>query len=297
MATHETQATNVEVMEAEWSRSFAPFPPTRGEDLKWYVTAFFGLFEFNFGAGAAIAGVVATVIGAASFARRNPLWVVVLIGPIALALIASCLNLYPFQHRLLLFAAPLLYFLAAAGVNAAATLSRAPVLATFVAAVLLLHGALTALWGAFTYYPAPFATEHVRPVMEQIAAQRQDGDPIFVDRPAVPAYRYYSEQTGLGAAPVIVSRGGARFGCLLSDLERIASHPRIWVFYSHAERVFDVSQEVVLTQFADAVGERLHSIESISVRAHLYAFDEEGAARMAAIRRAMALEDCSGQPR
>lgn len=294
MATHQSHGANVEIMGTEWRRSFAPFPPTSAEDVKWYFKALFQLFEFVFGGSSLFPALVATAIGAFVLMRRAWLWGVVLLGPVALAFGASCFGLYPFEHRLLLFAAPMMLFLAAAGADAAVAMVRAPALATVIAAALILFGSASALWGAYTYYPAPFATEHIRPVLERIAALRQADDPIFVDRPALPAFRHYQSQTGFADVEVVEGRGGVLLSCVLENAETISQHPRIWVLYSHAQYVFDAPQDVVLRQFADAVGRRVETIESISVKAFLYEFDDESAARMTAIRGAMTLEPCGG---
>jgi hypothetical protein len=291
-ATHQSAGQNLDVMQAGWQRDFAPFPPSSFDDIKWYFTAFFGLFSYNFGAGAAIAGVLATAVGAIALMRRNALWGLVLLAPIALALMAASLQLYPFKQRLLLFAAPLLYFLAAAGVDAAASTIRARGVATGVAAILILHGFASAIWGAFTYFPAPFATEHVRPVLERIGALRQESDPIFVDGSAMPAYRRYSGQAGLTDARVLSGRGEEALGCVLHNLETISAHPRVWVLYTHAEPVMGTFQDAVLRELADAVGTRVETIESISVKAWLYEFDDESRARTAALREAMRAAEC-----
>jgi hypothetical protein len=291
-AMHQGAGQNLDVMQADWQRDFAPFPPTSVDDLKWYVTALFGLFSFNFGPGAAIAGFLATGVGAIALVRRNVLWGIVLLAPIAFALMAASLQLYPFKHRLLLFAAPLLYFLAAAGVDAAASTIRARGVATAVAAILLLHGFASAIWGAFTYFPTPFGTEHVRPVLERIAAMRQESDPIFVDGSARPAYRHYSGQVGLADAPVLSGRGEEVLGCVLDNLETISAHPRVWVLYTHAEPVMGTFQDVVLRELADTVGTRVETIESISVKAWLYEFDDDSRTRMAALRVAMRTAEC-----
>jgi hypothetical protein len=68
----------------------------------------------------ALIGAVLALIGAVSLASRQPVWLVRLVGPIALAMVAGLLRAYPFHGRLLLFLVPALYLLLAEGLDAIA---------------------------------------------------------------------------------------------------------------------------------------------------------------------------------
>lgn len=286
------QHPTLTAMQTFWGDSFAPLIPGSADDLKWYFKAPSRLLEYFFSPESKVAAALAGLIGALSVFRRHALWGLSLVLPFTLALAASGLHLYPFQDRLMLFALPQLIILMGAGADATVAATRAALAGTAVAAAALLYGSVGSLWGEFTYYSAPFGAEHLRPVMEQVAEQKQPEDAIYVNGAGLSAYRYYSARVGLGDVPIIEGRPMMRgaLGCLLADMEVIARRPRIWVIFSHPERLMQppVSEDVMFAYLADAAGRRLHEIGSAGAHAYLYEFDEDAATNLAELRRGLA---------
>ena len=283
----QSASDNVAEMTSSWAGAYAPIQPSGLGELKWYARAVMDALEYMFGQESMIAWAVAIAIGAVLTIRSKFYLAVALLTPLAGALVASGFQLYPFSGRLLLFAAPALMFLAVVGVQAAVSAFKSPLAGSLIAVLLLLYGPAHRLWGAFTYYPAPFATEHVLPVMQTMSGHA-DVDAVFVNLAGLPAYRHYQQRAGLADLTVIESTGSrTSLGCLLADMEIVSRHHRVWVFYSHAGRVVgDTPEDVVFTQIADATGRRLQSIDLISVHAYLYEFDEASAQSISALRNA-----------
>ncbi len=151
--------------------------------------------------------------GAASL-RRRPARVVLLGGPLALALVASALRLYPLGGRLLFFLVPSLWLLAARGV---ATLSRrlpprlAPA-AVALPAVLLVPEALSV---AQTFVAATPRAQF-REAFAHVHRRRAACDALWVSHPQV--YQVYH-----GAPPPLGAYSPA------AEVERRARTGRLWL--------------------------------------------------------------------
>ncbi|MCU0495104.1 MAG: glycosyltransferase family 39 protein, partial [Chloroflexaceae bacterium] len=101
------------VLNSFWNDRFMPLPPRSMADILWFVDAFFQPFQNpagfqNHAAGVAIA---CFLIGAGALALKRSPWLLFLVTPNLLALLASGLHLYPYAYRLLLFSVPAMLLL------------------------------------------------------------------------------------------------------------------------------------------------------------------------------------------
>lgn len=122
-------------------------------------------------------------VGAASFWRRAPARVVLLTGPLPLALIACALHRYPLGGRLLFFLVPCVWLLAARGVGV--LLRRLPArlarLGWVLPALLLIPAALWA--GRLFLVVTPRC--QFREAFAYVEAHREPGDLLWVSHPQV----------------------------------------------------------------------------------------------------------------
>ena len=279
---------NVQTMASEWAGGFAPFPPLSKSAVKWYAETLFSMFKFVFGEATALTALVAAGVGAIAVARRNPWLGAAILSPFAIALAASSLHLYPFGGRLIIVFVPQLIFLVATGVDVAIASIRAPLIAANVALVALAFGSATSLWGEFTYYPAPFSREHIRPVLSEIAARREKSEPIYVDQGALPAFRIYQGRVGLADATVMEGRNtGGDLRCFLANIDFMRRHRRIWIVYTRTGQIMGQPEELALKYFAALTGREIFAIHSISVHAFLYEFDSNDAEHFTMLLRAL----------
>lgn len=284
---YKTSSPVVETMTGLWSGGFAPLPPKSAGDLKWYGQAGVDLFGFMFGQEAIVATILAAAIGAWTLVRRNRLFGLAIIGPFAIALLVSGLHLYPVGGRLALHLLPLMILLVAVGADAIIASIRPRLIALGVAGALLISGSIAALWQGFTYFPVPYGTENIRPVLQEVAARRTATQPIYVDVWALPAFRLYQPYVGLSDAKVIEGKSNKNdLGCLLATIDSLRHHEQVWVIYSHADHLMNQSEEDVFAQFAEVVGKETYSLHSVSVHAYLFEFDSGSADTFAALRRA-----------
>lgn len=152
------------------------------------------------------------LLGAAALGRRAPARVVLLAGPLALALVASGLGLYPLGGRLLFFLVPCLWLLAARG--GAALSGRLPPrlspAAVILPVVLLAPEALSI--AQVLAAAAPRA--QFREAFAYVHRRRADGDALWVSHPQVYEV-YHGAPPPLGAySPVAEVEYRARCGRL-----------------------------------------------------------------------------------
>jgi len=162
-----------------------------GQAFCRYLGYFLGDWGRYFGPPLLLAGLLA--LRAQGGGRALAYWS----GPLLLALGAAALHRYPFMahyggNRLMLFSAPLLYLLTAAGMAAAFT-------ALWRRRLGWLALGLTALLVAALHpleviqenlHPSP-NREEIRPLVAELARQRQPGDRVYVYYHAISPFKYY----------------------------------------------------------------------------------------------------------
>jgi hypothetical protein len=152
--------------------------------------------------------------GAAAVGRRSPGRLVLLVGPLALALAASALRLYPLGGRLLFFLLPCLWLLAARGLAALARRlpPRLAPAAAVLAAVLLGPEALSVARNLVAATPRA----QFREAFAHVRRHQAPGDVLWVSHPQV--YEVYH-----GAAPALGAYSPA------GEVERRARSGRLWL--------------------------------------------------------------------
>ncbi|HEX5386790.1 MAG TPA: glycosyltransferase family 39 protein [Gemmatimonadales bacterium] len=207
-----------EYMRQYWHAAFlVPSTPDLAGRIgrAWEETAL-GVFALAFtGDGAVVLAVAA--LGAAAFARRmgRPA-ALVITGPIVAAFAASALGRYPVSTRTMLFTAPLLGLLVAAGLEEAAAwlAARRPwfrprwlIGAALVPGIVLVTGLSI----------RPSGGEDVRTLARVLDRRAAPHDPVYVFHRATPAWTYYTtgwdspDWNRLRWTAEIASPGGAGF--------------------------------------------------------------------------------------
>jgi Dolichyl-phosphate-mannose-protein mannosyltransferase len=264
-----------------WSGAFAPFPPRSAADVRWYLSTLFNVFKDPVGLPAAGLAVLACLLGAWEFGKRNMTALVAVLASIAFALAASALRKYPFAGRLILFTAPLFTLLIAEGLSAVARLSdrRARAIVIIWTGLLLAEPALNA---ARTLLRPPEG-EELRPVLASIQRLWRDGDRIYVYHGGEAAFSYYVGRTDrpfrFDAVPILGASGRDDWNVYPKDLAKIKGSPRAWIVFSHIVKVSGVDEERFLLFFLDRVGHRIREIPGFGASAYLYDLAPAAAAR------------------
>jgi hypothetical protein len=131
--------------------------------------------------------------GAVRIARRwGKIRAVLVTGPIATAFLASAVHAYPLGVRVMVFSAPLLHILVAAGVSAAVSTLRGEPLQrvawlTF-GLLLLAYPFVGSLFRVARYSP----NTEFSSLVAQLETQRQQGEALYVFAGSIPAWTFYS---------------------------------------------------------------------------------------------------------
>jgi hypothetical protein len=222
-----------------WARGFPP-APTSLEALAWTPRTLhnalrFALFNRLGDEIAIVAAIELTltlliVPGGWWLVRRAPYQAAVVISPILAGLIASSLRLLPIDGRVSLWLVGPLLVLAGAGLSALAEwLPRFRALPA--TAGLLL--ASTAVATVTILDPPPYYSQHLKPVLAQVAAQMRPGDPIYVYYGARLSLRFY----GPGAGITQWTEGNChrrRTREYFRELDAFRGRDRVWVIWTHA---------------------------------------------------------------
>ncbi len=197
-------------------------------------------------------------IGGWRLARRRPRVALLAFSGLPLALGAAALSAYPFASRLALWLVPLAYIALAAVLPPRVDRGRPLVLGA---------AALTLVAAPMAAQSLPQTTtvlqrNELRPVMEQLAAQKQPGDLVLVDIAAKAPFDFYTGLTGLGRDGVILfatrEEVGGRCNDEIALLTGRFATKRVWVVFAH---------QLQDTQRLGTRGDLLARIQDVTQRA------------------------------
>ncbi len=253
-----------------WSGDFMPLPPRSIQDLEWFLYRPFEVYRGGVGLPFdGLAGALA-LIGVCVLLSERRVLAFLLLSPIATALLASAVHAYPFGRRLILFLVPAFVACTAAGIEAL----RSRTWDAMPWASLLLMGALLfdPVLPMTLRLVKPRPPEEMRPVMEELARSRRDGDATYVYHDAQWPYLWYAREYGVEGAPVVIGQWSENdWERDVADLEQLRGRPRVWLVFSHVwdARADKTEEDFFLFQL-DRMGSRLasHRFEGSSL--HLY---------------------------
>ncbi len=243
------------VMHEFWASNFMPLPSSEIAVNHWLRLAFNSLSAEGLGLRPLRSGILLFALaGVLALWRRGRRDIVLLMsGPIAVAVIASAVQAYPLSGRLSMFLLPAMTVFLSAGIGVIASLSGRwrPWIAAVVL-VALLNPPGYVLNGT----PPKWLREEIRPALSRIRSERQPGDRIYVYWGAVPATEFYAPRYGLGPteweAGRILRAEPARYA---EDLARYRGARRLWLLFSHS----DARERADVLVRVDSIGGRLIS--------------------------------------
>ena len=141
--------------------------------------------------------------------RRGASGVLLMTGPVAIALLASTIQVYPLTARLWTFATPLCAMLAAAGVRAVATRARPDMTLPTSIAVTVCLLAIAGVDAAVGLTDPHYRRAHMRPLVRLLEdEQRSTGDPIYIMPRAAPQWLFYTTAWRSDPAPIPLDSAG-----------------------------------------------------------------------------------------
>jgi hypothetical protein len=286
-----SDASQGALMQRFWAEGFMPLPPKSAAEWAWFGQAFGDLirntydFTERIGPTRAVADVLGGIfllVGLVYLATaRRP--VLVLLGtPIALALLAAALSVYPFRGRLIQFLVPSSILLIAFGIESAwglgaqratgwlAAISRTS--AAMAAAICVLSSIVL-----FGWLGAPYREES-RPVFQYVAERSRADDELYLHSGARHAFQYYSRYCRScrpGASTIHQGRlygpdGAAR---LDEDLDAIGDGSRVWVVFSHEWWTWGAPEKRMILARLERTGRELDRFVAPGASAYLFALE------------------------
>lgn len=216
----------------------AGFPPSSPEAPEWLWTQFSEIYDAAFFTPYPLTGFAAFwpdvllgfgLIGMLGLLRGGGDAAIVTLTPVAVAVVAAALHLYPLAGRPSIFLVPTLALLTVSGgVTIGRLVGRvfepAGPIAYSATAVPVVLMVITS--------PPPYTFEHTRPMLEELAAERQSTDVVYSYYGANHALDYYGERVGITDwQPGTCSRGDPRR--YLEELDAFRGRPRVWVVFTH----------------------------------------------------------------
>ena len=172
----------------QYANAFMPLPPTSFEDLKWFNYHFIKTFEYPGGMTLPGLAAFACVLGCISLYGRNKKYLAYLLAPIAMALMASGLEQYPFWARTILWVAPILYILIGEGISflwSARNKSQSTIALVLLAMLIVVPGVRTV-----RMIPNPSTHHELNKALDHFTAHRQPGDLLYIRFGDTDAFRF-----------------------------------------------------------------------------------------------------------
>jgi hypothetical protein len=291
LAVHNVTASDRAFFQWIWAEGFMPFPPANVWDVAWVLRKLTWAFgTFGSGMGQMHGGLeyrwsfmftIAMIVGAWALWNSRRDVSLFLLLPIVVTALASAPKIYPLTARLFAFLLPSVLLVTAAGASHlySKTPARASVLA--LASLAILVGA--PVYAAANNFP-PFWLQHVRPVIEQVFAERAPADGVYVYYSGGQAFRYYARHFELPNEGILLGRcHGANPREYLRELDRFRGK-RVWVIVTSEWR--NGTDESLMLEYLDRIGRRLKTIARPGSRpfvveaANAYLYDLSDADRL-----------------
>lgn len=268
-------------------------------DVTWYADSIVSLFRTTVGVPRPLAGagLLVLLVGVVALWRRRREAVVLLVMPIATAVLAATVQAYGFGSRFSLFLVPSILLLMAAGIRAMLPAERRGVAAAGLIAVVMVVGGMVAI--AYRSVTAP-SHEEITPVLAYVAKHRRPGDTVFVDYWAQYAFAYYAPRYGFPTAPADQTKAPAGgyapalrslppglligpyqgyFTRGLRGLDALRRAGRVWVIFSHERVGRRIDEETFYRIALNRIGRVRAQVQAPGAAAYLYVPRHPGTAR------------------
>lgn len=253
-----------------WQKSFMPLPPTSLADLKWFGYVFLRTFKFPVGLSTyeLFFAVLAFFWGLFYLLKYKKTYLMLVILPVCLTLLASGLQKYPFEGRLLLFLAPLMILIIAQGMSdiRSRLKKRSNTLGLALVFILLVQPVLMA--GYHLFYPR--APEELRTTLDYVDANWQEDDMIYVYYASFNAFLYYQNRYDFKERYVQGIEARSDWSRYYYDIQKLKGNNRVWFVFSHIAMSYGVDEKRLFESYLDLLGEKIDSFGAPGSGAYLY---------------------------
>jgi hypothetical protein len=258
-----------------WQENFIPVPPWA--DWEWFGTFFGGLLRDQLGITVFPWLVfILVVLGSISLFNKNKAYASAILAIFFFAAVASSLWLYPLGGRFSLFMVPAVIIFIGQAVDTLEHRLQAQFnwssLVAFLVGAYLVYAPIVE---SFSYYRDPKYYEHIRPTMDMLADNWQEGDDLFVSYGAMPAFRFYAPRYGLGEVSYQASfrTDYLEPTKMLSYFEPLDGESRVWILISHVYERGDFNEKDYLLSYLDTIGKKKREFRSPGTSVYLFLYD------------------------
>jgi hypothetical protein len=272
--TLEMLSTNQGLIEG-FQNSFIPLPPQSFTDVQWFGYVFLRMFKnpLGFSFFELLLAVVSFLVGCIILFVKKKKILLFLILPIFCALIASGFKKYPFEGRLLLFNAPLMFLIIAEGIEGIRmrVSQKSRTIGFLLIIVLLLQPVVLAGY----HIIVPRAPEELRPVVKYLKEHYRKGDTIYVYYAAVKAYPYYADRFSLSQQDYVVSvESRDNWNNYYNEIKGFRGTRRLWILFSHVIKWYGIDEEKLFLSYLDISGKRMDEFRTSGASIYLYDLGE-----------------------
>ena len=256
-----------------WDNSFVPWDNPL-DSINWLINSFLKIFEYP--VGLPLFGLAALMyfIGIVSMYGKSKIFLFSLLLPLLLALLAAFLHKSPFGDRHLLFLVPLIMILIAEGLDKTLRMFSS----------IRLHLVSLFLLGLFFYYPltqaggyltVPQFREEIRPVIEYVLANQQEGDILYLYYASHKPFEYYlsAYDFNLGNDIIIGTASRDDWSKYIQELTKLREYKRVWMIFSHVYASNGVNEELLFLNYLNSIGGiQIDKYQTVGASAYLYKF-------------------------
>lgn len=286
-----SEASQGGLMQRFWTEGFMPLPPRGAAEWAWFGRALGDLirntydFTERLGTTRAVADVLGGVFllsGIVYLARtRRPL-LLLLGGPMVLALLAAAMSLYPFRGRLIQFLVPPSMLLMAFGIEGVWRLGAGPAEravgwrvavarsgSAMAAAMCVLFASVLVDW-----LRAPYREES-RAVFQYVAERGLAEDVLYLHSGARHAFEYYSRYCATCRPRASTIHRGRLYGPegqaqLSEDMDALGSARRVWVVFAHEWWTWGATEKRMILARLEGWGSEVERLEAPGASAYLF---------------------------
>ena len=296
---------NVKELLAVMEHATMPIPPKSISDIKWFIDLFFEIFNYPVGMTLTGISALAFLVGCIFIYKQSKIKFIMLTSPVVITFIAAALHQYPFKSRFIFFLVPLILLFIAEGTEyiRSRTIQNSKVIGIIFISLLLFHPLSLSAYRIIR----PFYYEDIKPILNHIKENWQEGDILYVHYYAQYPFEYYSKyypepyrfKEGkyiIGIAP----RGWYRhwrkqevlkyydskapikqssveiFKIYTKDLGRLKGNKRVWILFTGTIPKDGVTEEKFFTYHLETIGKRLDTFGRPGVSAvYLYDLSEQ----------------------
>ena len=256
-----------------WDKSFVPWNNPLNS-INWLINGFLKIFEYP--VGLPLFGLAALMyfIGIISVFEKSKIFLFSLLLPLAFVFLAAFLHKYPFGDRHILFMVPLIIMLIAEGLDK--TLS--------IFSSIRLHLVGLFLLGLFFYHPliqagsyliAPQLREEIRPAIEYVLANQQEGDILYLYYASHKPFEYYLSAYNINLDNDIIIGVASRndWSKYIMDLTKLREYKRVWLLFSHVHSSNGANEELLFLNYLNSIGGiQIDKYQTIGASVYLYEF-------------------------